>query len=472
MMIDSRVMLQSRRWVFIWVVVTVSLLLVLSGHSSKLPSQLISNVTSLRSSDDVYLDLVAEYFANYPLTGPYKHQFGELGSRVRIVQELVSISDERGTALDDSVEHAIASMFPFLLHQSNQTEKGPFSRLRKSFITGSCGIVIPTGLGTFRFASHLVLSIRNVHHSGLPIQIVYAGEDDLPFQYRALLASLVDDVEFLDVLEVFDDEILKLKDGGWAIKAFAALASKYETVILADADAVLVQAPELFLEQQGYRETGTLFYHDRLLWQHVFAERHKWWREEMEHHLPSSSLLNSLVWMEDYAEEQDSGLVVINKSRLPVLMGLLHVCWQNSFEVRDEITYKITYGDKESWWFGFELCGTPFSFEQYYGSIVGWRDVDETEGEKVCSFTIAHTDDNGDLLWYNGSLLKNKAVDENTFEVPTHWMKNATWQKGNSKPDISCMKGGIATKLTQIEMSVIEQSVEAAKAFDAVARGS
>jgi alpha 1,3-mannosyltransferase len=393
-----------------------------------------------------------------------------MGSRVRILRDWISISDSRNGALDDTVEPVMLQMFPFLQNPSKPDNKAPFRRLRQAFKPGSRGIVIPTGLDTFRYAGHLVLAIRNVHNSDLPIQIVYAGDDDLPLRNRRMLADLVKDIEFLDVLQVFDDETLKLRSGGWAIKAFAALASKHENTILLDADSVFVQAPEAVFKQQGYKDTGALLYHDRLLWQHRFRDRHDWWKKQMEHHNASDTLLKSLVWMEDYAEEGDSGLVAIDKGRLSVLLGLLHICWQNTYEVREEITYKITYGDKESWWFGFELSGTTFAFEKHYGSILGWKQIDADEAEKVCSFTIAHTDDDDKLLWYNGSLLKNKAVDNETFELPTHWMMDGTWLKGGSKPEISCMRDAIPKSLTVDETNILEKSIEEAKRFDTLAR--
>ncbi len=224
--------------------------------------------------------------------------------------------------------------------------------------------MITTGIFTFRFACHLVVAIREVHQSKLPIQIVYAGDVDLPSKNRDVMMSLVTDVEFLDILTALDDETLKLSESGWATKSFAALVSKFEQVILLDTDCVFVQPPEVIFDQRGYQHTGSLLFHDRLLWHHSFADRHEWWHKQMRHHTPSPALLKSLVWMEDYAEEGDSGLVALDKSRLGVLTGLLHICCQNTYAVREEITYKITYGDKESWWFGFELSDVPFAFEK------------------------------------------------------------------------------------------------------------
>jgi alpha 1,3-mannosyltransferase len=439
-----------------------------SSRSRPVDTHNPSSSSSATPSLDTLIIPQAQYFMDYPLDGPkYGDQFGEMGQRIQILRNWISVyesSDSMRDKLDEVVERVLLSTFPFLRNPSKPNDKAPFKSLQKSFVPGSRGIVIPTGLGTFRYACHLIAALRDVHHTNLPIQIFYAGDNDLPSTSRQLLGTLGKDIEFVNILSVFDDETLQLASGGWAIKAFAALASKFEQIILLDADAVLVQPPESVFAQTGYKETGVLLYHDRLLWQHGFRERHDWWKKQMEHQNPSPTLLKSLVWTEDYAEEGDSGLVVMDKSRLTVLTGLLHICWQNTYAVREETTYKITYGDKESWWFGLELSGAPYAFENHYGSIAGYL----KDPERVCSFTIAHTDDNDKLLWYNGSLLKNKAIDTTTFEVPTHWMMDATWEKGGSKPEISCMTGGQVKTLTADEVQIIERMVEAAKKLDSV----
>jgi alpha 1,3-mannosyltransferase len=242
---------------------------------------------------------------------------------------------------------------PFPLKPVQARGSKPFITLRKSFIPGSRGIVITTGIGTFRFACHLAITIREVYKSKLPIQIFYAGEGDLPSKNRDIMESLVTDIEFLDILTILDDKTLRLADSGWATKPFAALVSKYEQVILLDAECVFVQPPDVVFKQRGYQDTGAFLFHNRLLWQHRFQDRHEWWHRQMEHHTPSPAPLKSLVWMEDYGEAGGSGLMVLDKSRLGILTGLLHICWQNTYAAREEITYKITYGDKESWWFRF-----------------------------------------------------------------------------------------------------------------------
>ncbi|RKL22183.1 hypothetical protein BFJ70_g13210 [Fusarium oxysporum] len=445
------------------------------------------------------IKLGARYFLDYPLKDEPKANFGELGQRTELlrswIEELEGRDDSHETA--ELVGQILEKQFPWL--NSKQVVSPPlvdiYDRLGLSYNSKSvksdkapAGIVIPTGEKTLRFACHLVAALTRVHKTTLPIQVVYAGDDDLSAVGRKKIQQAADgvEIEMLDVLTVFDDNTLKLTDGGWAIKPFAALASRFEQVILLDADAVFFQDPRHLLLQNRFKETGVLLFHDRLLWKNGFADRQDWWHDQIKH--PGPETEKSLVWTERYSEEGDSGIVVVDKSRLDVLLGLLHIGWQNSERVRNEVTYKITYGDKESWWIGFEATGSRYAFSPHYGGIVGWlgptkaeldaakkaeeekkqedNKRDDKEEVRVCSFVIAHVDQNEKLLWYNGGLLKNKAVNQTEFEVPTHWMIDQKWHKGGSKQAMSCMVGTKASALTSGEKVVLEKSIQVAKDMD------
>ena len=423
--------------------------------------------------DMIGINQTASAYTDDPIEPPYMDQFWEAGQRLRNVTQWLSALDQLNSRaparheLSVSVERVIANLVPL---SKNSTEM-PFQDLRSSFQQGSRGIVIPAGgdADAIRFASHLIICLRVVLGCRLPIQIAYAGDDDLPKTDRDLIAGLdaATDVTFLNVLPLFDDSRLKLREGGWAIKPFAALASHFEQVILVDADAVFLQEPSVLFNQSAFQDHGASLYHDRLLWQHSFQARHKWFEDQIVE--PSPAMQESLVWTEDYAEECDSGVVVLDKSRVEVLMGLVHTSWQNTQGVRDEVTYKLMHGDKESWWLGLELAGSGYAFEAHYGSIVGWESSTcdtEDDSDCVCSFTIAHIDDDGDLLWFNGSLLKNKRTDATEYVVPEAWMTNGQWRKGATKDDMSCMTGATAKHLTKLETNALAASIDAAKKVD------
>ena len=410
----------------------------------------------------------SDYFADYPLSSS---EFGKMGKRLQVLRDWIEASEslpsrmtaQEANSLSDRIDGIALSLFPFLRTPSPYSNTS-LSHLRQKFHPGSKGIVIPTGQKTFRYACHLISNLRYSLGSTIPIEIVHAGDSDLPSEYRDFIKGLASNIETMDITQVFDDTTLDLRHGGWAIKPFAALASRYEQVMTVDADAVFLQAPEvIFDHHSGYKTTGALLFHDRLLWQGAFKERHQWWEKQLEHHTPSRALSKSRVYNEGYAEECDSGLLVLDKSRLQVLLGILHACWQNTKEVRDEWTYKMGYGDKESWWFGLELSGAEYTFENHYGGILGGLNDDKS---KVCGFTIAHVDEHDKLLWYNGSLLKNKMVNLTEFDVPTHWMLDGVWEKGASKPDLSCMKDHTILETREQERKILRDSVDRARGID------
>ncbi|PKS05533.1 hypothetical protein jhhlp_008050 [Lomentospora prolificans] len=421
------------------------------------------------------IERTAESFVDSPIRPPYKEQYGELGQRAQQLRNWMTLA-EASSNLDEkkrlarAAEKAAPSLFPFLRDSPrNPHSETPLANLVETIQPGSKGIVLPTGSGTLRYAYHLIASLREVIKCTLPIEIAYAGDHDLTPADRDRLQSRFTNIRFVDVLQVFSDETLDLRNGGWASKPFAALASSFEEVILVDADAVFLQAPEALFMQTAYTSTGAYLFHDRLLWKGAFRERHEWWESQVVH--PSAALNKSLSFTQDYAEEGDSGVVVVDKHRADVLVGLLHTAWQNSKDVR-ETTYSLGYGDKETWWFGLELTGALYAFEDHYASIVGWPSENHPiaagmKGDaKICSFVIAHVDDQGKLLWYNGSLLKNKKVDKKTFAIPTHWMVDGTWSKGPSRQEMSCMAGETAQELSAEERSLLDQSVRLAKKLD------
>jgi hypothetical protein len=96
-------------------------------------------------------------------------------------------------------------------------------------------------------AVHLLSTLKHVHRTSLPIHVVYAGGDDLVPEKRAALRSIHPSIHTVDILGWFDESYVGIHGGGWAIKAFAMLASPFEEVIIADADAVFVQVRRCFL---------------------------------------------------------------------------------------------------------------------------------------------------------------------------------------------------------------------------------
>ncbi|CAG1961207.1 unnamed protein product [Fusarium graminearum] len=450
-------------------VVLLTLNMSWSGHSQ----MSIINLPPRESFDTVK---ATNFLLDNPIESPYKTEFWEVGQRSKQIGRWLGALDalprksKQSKDISVATEKVAQALFPFLKNSDLDPDSvTPLADLRDSYVRGSRGIIIHVGGGqeSVRFASHLIVSLRRVLYSKLPIQIAYAGDKDLSPRDRVRIQSMkgATDMEFLDVLSVFNDTTLRLQGAGWAIKPFALLASKFEQAILIDANVVFMQKPEKLFEQRPYVNKGAYLFHDRLLWKDMVPKRHIWWKDQIKE--PSDELKKSQVWQERYSEECDTGVIVVDKSKIPIFTGLLHIAWQNTRAVREEVAYKLGHGDKESWWLGFELTGARYEFEAHYGSVIGWGDSpDISKVNMVCSFGVAHLDTHGQPLWYNGGVLENMGESLAMYRIPSYWMMGGVWEKGATRKDMSCMSRATAYGLTDTELNTLAESIDAAKEVD------
>ena len=211
--------------------------------------------------------------------------------------------------------------------------------------TAETGLVMCVGSQNFLLATHLVRTLRNVLNSTLPIEVFYAGENDLPDSRRLDLKALDANLETVDLLEYFEDSSAGLQTGGYAMKPFAALTSRFQRVILVDADVLFLKRPDkIFDETPELKDTGTLFWHDRAYIDAGDFSRRDWVAGLLDGRQPSALLNQSIFWQEDLWQEMDSGVVCIDKSKSTAFMGLVFATWMNSKEVREQVVYKAVLG--------------------------------------------------------------------------------------------------------------------------------
>jgi hypothetical protein len=94
----------------------------------------------------------------------------------------------------------------------------------------------------------------------------------------------------------------------------------------------------------GYNRTGTLFFRDREIFPGD-GQVHEWWHGVMKGREPSSQMSQSRWWNEQASrEEMESGVIVFDKRRRPVSLGLVFAGYLNTRGVREPVTYANTYG--------------------------------------------------------------------------------------------------------------------------------
>ncbi|CEQ38791.1 SPOSA6832_00239, partial [Sporobolomyces salmonicolor] len=375
---------------------------------------------------------------------PELEDLGGYADRVKVLRDLEHFASTLNSTYTNlntttkalysrSVEHhhqqLFDTLFPYI--RKSKTVPRTLEQLRARY-TVPRGIIIPCGNDQFVYAVHLIATLKHVHRTILPIHVVHAGGDDLVPEKRAALRSIHPDVETVDILNFFDEEVVGIHGGGWAIKVFAILASPFQEVIIADADAVFMQDPEVMYSDPGYNRTGTLYFRDREIFPGD-GNVHQWWRKQMEGREPSLTMQQSRWWTDQASrEEMESGVIVFDKTRKDVVLGLVFAGYLNTRGVREPVTYANTYGDKESFWMAFELCGIPYHMDKEYAAIIGQLTHPDTKSHSIDSFiqsdhlfhldhsmldslsstllltrrdlTILATVAEGKPLWWNGSL--------------------------------------------------------------------
>ncbi|KAF9345264.1 hypothetical protein BGX26_003348 [Mortierella sp. AD094] len=260
------------------------------------------------------------------------------------------------------------------------------------------GYVLCAGNRQFEFVVASVQAIRSKLKSDLPIQVLYINHWDLSENRREFLRQMTHDIEVIDISTLLDNGYMKL--GGWSIKAFAILASKFEEAMLIDSDVFFLRNPDELFSDPGYQATGALFFYDRSL-----GGGAKTALNFKKSVIPFMSTFPSTTRMLRRIgdHEQESGVVVTNKKER--ITGLLSVCKMNGKWERDLWTYKKFYGDKETFWFGFEMIQEPYAFVRNYGGVVG--ELREDDDSSVCG-ALLHLDHRGRPFWWNGGVMRNK----------------------------------------------------------------
>ncbi|KAI9347036.1 mannosyltransferase putative-domain-containing protein [Obelidium mucronatum] len=322
-------------------------------------------------------------YAKYLLkAGEYKRSdFLQLGRRVRAnliaytllynkpsLMLIIAPSTGGGTAT------SLQTIYPWL-----SPTYSSIRALQNKFLEKSEeGIVFCSGQWHFELAVHAITTFRQVLNCTLPIEVHYAGPGDLTPKMLKSFASLPN-VTTVNVLEYFTSETKNW--GGWSIKPFAMLASRFRKPIFVDADALFFQDPRVLLEKSDiFREYGSMFYHDRSLFRDDPAN---WFKG-----------INP-VWSR-YAGNEIEG-------RTGPLHALLMVCVLNSRLERDDVTYKNMHGDKETYWISWDMARVPYKFTPSYGGTVGYKN----EKNRICG-GLFHTDEYFEPLWWNGGVIANK----------------------------------------------------------------
>lgn len=391
--------LNMRAWTSYRSILAFALLLLFSVRLLFAPSAAVERgvdgqLTKHKATDAVFLNTWIDHVIHHPVRARDKGGFAEMGLRTEMYSHLL-----RHPTLPnfDRMERALWPFVPGInqlrkwWQASVQAKPTPYAAdavgipsngrlISRAFgngptrQAGSRGIVMSLGYKGSVFASQFISIIREKHRNDIPIELYYYGDSDLPAKYRDYLTKTYRNVRCIDLesLGLFDPDLVQLERQGFAIKPFALLATNFTEVMLADADAIMLENPDRFFEEPGYLDTGTLFFHDR---DHLRPGADDIIQDFMNNQLslrgPSPRLAQSEFWKKKGIFEQESGIVVMDKRKTDVFAALLFTAWQNMGEIRKKTTYRIWWGDKETFWLAFEFSNFPYYFVPRYAQAIG-----------------------------------------------------------------------------------------------------
>ena len=140
------------------------------------------------------------------------------------------------------------------------------------------------------------------------------------------------------------------------------------------------------------------------------------------------------------------------------MAALLLVCHLNLKEIRENLTYRKFWGDKETYWLSHALTSTPYHFVQGYCGGIGhisrkyqkqraeedamteeeletYLKLVNISPEVICTLQLLHVlESTGEPLWFNNGLTENKWANDDQFIEVEGWVgHDGHWGEGPSR---------------------------------------
>lgn len=198
------------------------------------------------------------------------------------------------------------------------------------------GIVICAGGASYFTNAYVLIHVlRNALGCRLPIEVWHLGPAEMSSRMQSMLHSL--DVRTVDATGERVANRSCIVDG-WQLKAFALMWSRFEEVLLLDADQVPTRDPTEVFEWREYRETGAVLWPDTV------------------NLVPENPIWEICGLPPRTTAAIESGQLLVHKVRhWPALQIALHL------NERADFYYRMIYGDKETYLIGLLVTASRFA---------------------------------------------------------------------------------------------------------------
>jgi hypothetical protein len=202
------------------------------------------------------------------------------------------------------------------------------------------GIVICAGGARMFTCAWVTIAVLRRHLGcTLPIEVWHMGSQEMGPPMRGLLEEL--GAQAVDAHEVARRHPVE-RLGGWELKAYALLHTRFAEVLLLDADNLPVRDPAFLFELPEYRECGALFWPDLVR----LTRANEVWN------------IGDIAYRD--MPSLESGQMVLDKARCWRALSLTH--WINQ---RSDAFYQFLHGDKDTFLLAWLKLQQPFHLIRY-----------------------------------------------------------------------------------------------------------
>jgi len=219
---------------------------------------------------------------------------------------------------------------------------------------GRAIVICAGGARLFTCAWVAIGILRRVLGCRLPIQLWHLGPEEIGPPMRSLLEEL--DVEVIDALEQARRYPLRIV-GGWELKSYALVHSRFREVFLLDADNVPLIDPARLFELPQYAASGAIFWPDVVR----LREDNPIWQ------------ISGVAYRSTPSVE--SGQLLVDKQRCWAALQLVQHMNQHS-----DFFYQYLYGDKDTFLIAWLRLGQGFAMTAHAPllrhNVINQRDFD------------------------------------------------------------------------------------------------
>lgn len=243
------------------------------------------------------------------------------------------------------------------------------------------GVVIPAGGLTYFLGMWVTVKMLREMGCMLPVEVWYLGEFEMDHRMRKIAHEQLG-VECIDAYAFAQN----LPDHqwsttpGWELNPFCIVHSRFEEVLMLDADNVPIRDPGYLFGTPQYKEHGALFWPD---YQELAPDREIW-----------------RVYQVPYRKEPEfeSGQIVVDKKR----------CWKElqltlHYNRYSEFYYRFGWGDKETFHMAWRRLKREYGMTPY-----PIKRLPQGPGGAIGSRVMCQHDFDGQIVFQHRNLAKWK----------------------------------------------------------------